>query len=183
MKSKMILLASLAVALVLGMSIAPAGAYFTDTTKASGGLEVNVTPEPDVQEWYAEATKHVTVTNEDDATTAVFARVRVFSGLPVEVTGDGWYGPVSEGDATWYYYGASQTALTEIAPGASSEELTVKITFPRVKSESQPDGSVYGDVHNVIVYYEATAVEYNKDGSTFADWSKVPGVEDNQGGN
>lgn len=178
MRKKAILLASLAVALVLGMSITPAWGYFTDWTEANGGLEINVTPQPTISEWYAERTKHLTVANTKDATTPVFARARVITSLDTDVAGEGWYGPVTDGDAQWYYYGTSENDLTEIAPGASSKELTVKITFPRLKSETQPDGSAYGDQLNVIVYYEATAVEYKEDGTAFADWNKVSGVQE-----
>ena len=174
MRKKAILLASLAVALVLGMSITPAWGYFTDWTEANGGLEINVTPRPTISEWYAESTKHLTVANTKDATTPVFARARVITSLGTDVAGEGWYGPVTDRDGQWYYYGSSDTALTAIAPGESSKELTVKITFPRIQSETQPDGAAYGNQRNVIVYYEATAVEYNEDGTTFADWNKVP---------
>ncbi|MBQ6390269.1 MAG: hypothetical protein IJH88_01440 [Eggerthellaceae bacterium] len=174
MRKKAILLASLAVALVLGMSITPAWGYFTDTHTANGGLQVRVTPSPTIYEWYAEGTKHLVVSNEQNATSPVFARARVITTLDTAVAGEGWYGPVTDGDAQWYYYGTSENDLTEIAPGASSNELTVKITFPRLESATQPDGSAYGDQLNVIVYYEATAVEYRADGTTFADWNKVP---------
>lgn len=177
MRKKAILLASLAVVLVLGMSITPAWGYFTDWTEANGGLEVNVTPEPTISEWYAESVKHLTVANAESATTPVFARARVITSLDTDVAGEGWYGPVADNDGQWYYYGSSDKELTEIAPGASSGELTVKITFPRIKSETQPDGAAYGNQVNVIVYYEATAVEYNEDGTTFADWNKVPDVQ------
>lgn len=185
MRKKAMLLAILAVILVLGASVAPAWGYFTDWTEANGGLEVKLTPEPTVHEWYAKSTKHVTVGNAADATTPVFARARVLSSLPVEVAGEGWAGPVADSSGIeWYYFGASETDLTEIAPGASSGDLEVTITFPRLKSETQPDGTAaYGDQYNVIVYYEATAVEYREDGTPFADWTKAQGGQNSQGGN
>lgn len=183
MRKRAMLLATLAVALALGASVTPAWGYFTDWTEANGGLAV-APPEPTVSEWYAKRIKHVTVSNAAGATTPVFARARVLSSLPVEVEGAGWSGPVTEGDAQWYYYGTSRSELTPIAPGTSSNELTVAITFPRPKSDKQPDGTAaYGDQYNVIVYYEATAVRYNEDGTAFADWTKVQGGQNSQGGN
>lgn len=190
MRKKAIILAAFAVALTMAVGVTPAWGYFTDWTEANGGLVVNVTPEPEPQEWYAEGTKHVVISNKANAKTGVtatapvFARVRILSTLPVDAQGKGWFGPVQEGDAQWYYYGSSADGLTEIAPGNDSSELTVKVTFPKVQSDEQPSGAIYGQDYNVIVYYESTAAKYktDEDGNTAPDpdWTVV---QNDQGGN
>ena len=172
------LLAGLAVALVLGMGIAPAWSYFTDSDTTNGGLPIHVTPTTDIHEWYANQTKHVVISNAADATSPVYVRAGVFSSkmLPVtNVSGDGWSAK-DTGDWTyeigegWYYYGTSATDLTPVNPGEEASELQVKFEFPKVKSEEQPDGSVYGDNYNMIVVYEAVPVQYDTDGNPYADW-------------
>ena len=193
MRKKAIILAAFAVALTMAVGATPAWGYFTDWTEANGGLVVNVTPEPAPQEWYAEGVKHVVITNDADeekgitATAPVFARVRILSTLPVDAQGQGWFGPVQEEDGQWYYYGSSVDNLTEIEPGpdGKSNELTVKVTFPKVQSDEEPNGAIYGQDYNVVVYYESTAAKYKTDegsGATVSDpdWTVV---QNDQGGN
>ena len=172
------LLAGLAVALVLGMGIAPAYSYFTDTHTTNGGMPIKVTPTTTPHEWFANKTKHFTVSNAADATAPVFIRAGVFSSkmLPVtEISGSGWSGR-DKGDWNyeigdgWYYYGSSAKDLTAVAPGAETKELLVKFTFPEVQSNEKPDGSVYGDNYNMIIVYEATPVQYDENGNPYADW-------------
>ena len=50
MKHKTLLLASVAVALVMAMGIAPAWAYFTDSSTATGYVKVGVTPSTDIHD-------------------------------------------------------------------------------------------------------------------------------------
>ena len=171
MKRKALLVASLVVALVLGMGIIPAGAYFTDSDTANGGVEVTVTPTTDIQEWIKEGVKHVVISNSEEATTAVYVRVGVFTSLKVDISGTGWSGPVGPnwvGPAGngWFVYDQI------LEPGDKTDnELLVDITFPEVKSDEKPDGAVEGDNANVIVLYESTPVLYDTNGNPYADWS------------
>lgn len=159
MKRRYIIVAALAFALVLGMTVAPAGAYFTDHSTANGGMTIKVAPQPQIHEWYANKTKQIVITNAEDATMSVYARVRVYTSLENDIKGEGW---TKDGD--WYVYDGA------IAPGGKSSKLEVKLTFPTVKSEEQPDGSVYGDNYNVEVIYEAVPVLYDADGNEYVDW-------------
>jgi len=161
MKRRYFIVAALAVAMVLGLSVVPASAYFTDYSTANGGMRIAVEPEPDMHEWYANKTKEVVITNAEDATMSIYTRVRVYTSLEYEVTGDGW---TKDGD--WYVYDGT------IAPGDQSSKLEVKLTFPTIQSEEQPDGdSVYGDEYNVEVVYEAVPVQYDADGNAYCDWN------------
>lgn len=166
MKRKTIILAVVAAALVLCMGIAPAMAYFTDHHTADGGLEIYVEPTTEVHEWYGDTYKEVAITNSADAKVPVFVRVRAYSSLQVDISGDGWSGPDADG---WYYYGSSMddAGLTSLAPGETTSRLKAAITH-KAQDESELD-----DNYNVIVVYESTPVQYKSDGSQFADWDYI----------
>ena len=157
-------LASVAVALVIAMGIAPAWAYFTDSSTASGTLTLD-SPKfvPDIKEWYGQRVKHVVITNSDEATMPIYVRVRVYvpQALTAKIAGTNWTGPVDE----WYEYSEI------VAPGGATGELTVELTFPPVQSPEAPKGAVVGDNYNVVVVYQATPVLYKSDGTPYADWS------------
>ena len=169
----------LAFALVIGASIAPAGAYFTDSHNADGGLPITVEPPTDIKEWYATSTKHIVITNSSQAKVNVFVRARIDhdSELGVDVSGQGWTSTADDGG--WYYYDEP------VAPGKETKELTAKITFPKLVSETQPPRSMYGDSHSAIVIYETLPATYDEDGNVLEpDWSAAS--ESNQseeGGN
>lgn len=167
MKRSSVIAVALASALAIGASIVPAWGYFTDTTMATGGMPITVGTETEMHEWYARSTKHVVVSNSEESATPVYVRARVYSSLEYTATGENWP-TVTDADG-WYYY------PTIVNPGADTSELTVTITFPVVQSEEQPDGSVYGDNYNVIVYYESTPAIWNSQANAYdpPDWSKV----------
>ena len=164
MKRKSLLLATVAAALVIAMGISPAWAYFTDTSTVQGALTINVKPSTDITEWYGARVKHVVVTNSEDATAPVFVRARAFAPekMTATVAGASWTGPDAQG---WYEYSEI------VEPGNATQELTVTLTFPPVKSETAPTGAVVGDNYNVVVVYESTPVQYRADGTPYADWS------------
>ena len=168
-KRRTMLLASVAVALVLGMGISPAAAYFTDSSTANGGLPISVKPSTDIHEWYKNGVKHVIINNDANADAPVFVRARTYASgvLNVSTAGSGWTDAIDG----WHYYGASKDSLTALNPGEDANELTVSIDFPK---ETNPDGSLagyeFGDNFNVIVVYESTPVLYNAEGNAFADW-------------
>ena len=176
MKHKTLLLASVAVALVMAMGIAPAWADFTDSSTVTGAMKVNVTPSTDIREWYQEGVKHVVVSNADDASTAVFVRARVFASgaLSTTVSGASWSGPDGEG---WYVYGDA------VDPGKETTSLDIAIKFPPVKSATEPTGAVVGDNYNVVVVYEAIPAQYNADGTPIYDWSFILDSGTESGGN
>lgn len=161
MKRKAIIAVALGAVLALGLSVGPAMAYFTDSTMASGGLVVNVKPDTDITEEFDSNGKHITITNSENATCAVFVRARAFASLDVTYSGSGWHqGVAANGeDPEWWYYD------TELAPNSSTSTLDAKITFPA-------DAEV-GDNYNVVVVYESTPAMYNEDGSPYYDWSFI----------
>lgn len=176
MKHKTLLLASVAVALVMAMGIAPAWAYFTDSSTATGAMKVSVTPSTDIHEYYQEGVKHVVVSNADNATTAVFVRAKVFASgvFSTDISGDSWSGPDGEG---WYVYGDA------VEPGGETTPLDVAITFPPVKSATAPNGAVVGDNYNVVVVYEAVPAQYEADGTPIYDWTFILDTGTQSGGN
>jgi hypothetical protein len=195
MKRKALLAASLVVALVLGMSIVPAGAYFTDSSEANGGVDVTITPSTDIREWYKEGVKHVVISNDPEATSAVYVRAGVFTTAKVAISSDNnsWTGPSNESDWVgptgygWFYFNKilqpGDFAGSPDPSNPNGDELTVDITFPTVKSPDKPDGAIEGDNFNVIVMYEATPVLYDADGNPYADWSLKQNVKPAEGGN
>jgi hypothetical protein len=147
------------------MGAAPAWAYFTDSHHADGGLPIKGQPDVELHEWYAQATKHVTVTNNVESGVPVFVRAKVQTSLPFTVDpGSGWSAEPDEDG--WYYYD------TVLRGGEETEELLVEFTFPTVKSEEQPDGeAVYGDNYSAIVLYEYAPAIYNEEGNAVIDWN------------
>ena len=179
MKRSYIIAVALASSLMVGACIVPAWAYFTDTTMATGGLPITVGTETDMHEWYAKSTKHVVISNSEDSATPVYVRARVIASDRLEYTaaGDSW--PAAPDANGWYNY----TELVD--PGKDSKELTVTITFPTVKSEEQPDGSVYGDNYSIVIYYESTPAIWNTNAGAYdpPNWDNVVYSNVDEGGN
>lgn len=170
MKRKTLVLGIMAFALVLGMNVAPAWGYFTDTTTADGGLEVSLTPSTDIYETWGDGTKTVVISNKgQDATIPVFVRAQSFAPKKLEqqVLGEGW---VDGGDGWWYYGTSNPSQLTELAVGEETTPLTVKINLPAVKTDKDEAGEIVGTTYNVVVVYEATPAAYNADGTTAPNW-------------
>lgn len=149
-RAGLIAIGALVVALVLGMCIVPATAYFTATTKASGEMTIAVKSTTHITEEYDKGVKHVFIYNDEDSLEDVVVRAKVFYPRPLTcmISGTNWMGPAAEG---WYLYGKV------VHPGKSAEELMVQISgleemFP---SGSNPQESDYGTNFNVVVVYEA----------------------------
>ena len=161
MKRKSIALFALAFALVLGMAITPAGAYFTDRSTANGGLPITVEPDTNIYEWVKGAQKHIVVTNAEGSA-PVFVRVQVDhpQNLPVKVSGDGW-----EKDGDWYVY---QDA---VVGGGETTELLADIDFKAVTDTENPPAA--GTTFNVTVFYEAVDAKYKENGDPdYGDWKR-----------
>lgn len=172
MNRKATILAAVAFVLVMCMGIAPAWAYFTDTTNASGTIPIGIEPSTDITEEFDELGKHVTIVNDEDATAAVFVRVRVYSPVECQVAGEGWSGP----EDGWYYYGEA------VAPGGKTTVLDAKITFPKAKESGAAEGAEVGDNFNVIVVYESTPAVYDENGNPAPDWNNVLDSGEDEGG-
>ena len=165
MKRKSIALFALAFALVMGMAITPAGAYFTDTSTANGGLPITVQPDTYIYEWVKGAQKHIVVSNGEDAA-PVFVRVQIghAKDLPVDVSGDGWE-KVEGDDSVWYVY------QSQVDGGGETTELVAKINFKAVTDSKNPPAP--GTKYNVTVFYEAVDAKYNADGTPdYGEWKR-----------
>lgn len=175
MRRKWIAPAAIAIALAGAVGIAPAWAYFTDSSTATGAMSVNVKPTTDITETYATGVKHVVVANDEDAEGAVFVRAKVFaaSSLTIEVSGTSWSSADADG---WYAY------VEALEPGSATEELMVRVGFPAVKSDELPTGAVIGDNYNVVVIYESTPVLFHEDGTAYADWTYILDTGTQNGG-
>ena len=156
MKHKFLLPAALAFALILGVSVQSAMAYFTTYASAEGGYSISLPgSETDMGEDFSGWQKRVVVSNTEDSM-PVFVRARAFAGDAYTLTysGEGWT-PGSDG---YYYY-------SDVLPGgAETTELLVNI-------DGIPEDVQSGDNFNVIVVYETTPVLYSEAGDAYADWT------------
>ena len=175
MKNKKVFLTALTVVLLFSVFTGTALAYFTANAEARGAVEVNVGPkthitEPDVVDWV----KHVEVANREDSKQDVFVRARAYSPsqYPVSYSGDGW---TDGGDGWWYYE-------TPLKPGESTSDADGKALLCEI--HDVPEEKVEeGTSFNVTVVYEATPVQYNEDGTAFADWNYQVDDTPTRGGN
>jgi predicted ribosomally synthesized peptide with SipW-like signal peptide len=167
MKKRHVLLAVLAAVMVLSIGVGSAVAYFTASAEAEGAIPIKLKTtttieEPDLFRWI----KHLVITN-DEKSEPVFVRAKGFSGsaYPLTYSGEGW----TEGEDGWYEY-------EEILPaGGSTKELLVGIG-------NIPEDAVEGQSFNVTVVYESTPVQYDSDGTAFADWSLTLDTGSSEGG-
>ena len=170
MRRKILPLAATTVALILGMGMGSAWAYFTDTTSATGALEI--LPETThITEENKAHTKIIRIQNikkeegEDTKEPPVWVRVRVFAAteLGADASGDKWSGSIDG----WFTYGEPLPA------GKETEPLEVTFALKHAKADDYPEGAESGDETNVVVVYECAPVSYNADG-TLADpvWNK-----------
>ena len=163
MRRKILPLAATTVALILGMGMGSAWAYFTDTTSATGALEI--LPETThITEENGAGTKTIRIQNTSEEA-PVWVRARVFAAteLGAEASGDKWSGTID----AWFTYGEPLPA------GEETEPLNVKFALKHPKADDYPEGAESGDETNVIIVYECAPVSYNADG-TLVDpvWNK-----------
>ena len=168
----------------------PAWAYFTASDYASGWIEIK-TPNTGITEKYGEGKKVVTIHNEEDSV-PVWVRARAFSAseLDVDISGEGWTGPVND----WYEYDDI------LFPGDDTKPLIAKIEWPFKPEDVGEDGTYVisstgsdeggedggtseitvgiasGTNYNVVVVYEAQPVKYD------ADNNPIPPVWPYKGG-
>ena len=155
MRRKIWPLAATTVALVLGMGMGSAWAYFTDTTTATGSLQIM--PETTrITEENGGGTKTIRIQNTSEKA-PVWVRARVFAAaeLGADASGEKWSGSIDG----WYTYG-------EVLPaGQETEPLTVKFALKDGKTDENQEGAETGDEMNVVVVYECVPVTYNTDGA------------------
>ena len=158
MKRRHFLLAAIAAVLVFSAGIGGTWAYFSTTMRAVGSVPIDIgtsteIEEPDVINWV----KHVIIRNEENSQ-PVFVRVQAFAGSQYTLTysGEGW---TDGGDGWWYWD-------EPLAADSSTGELLVAIG-------NVPADVQVGDNFNVAVVYESTPVQYEADGTAYADWSYI----------
>ena len=151
MKKKNIMLAALAIAMVLGLAVKPALAYFTTYVSARGGGTIEFGGSTEIKEGEpTDMTKHVVVT-ADDGSGPVWVRARGYApeGFSLAYSGSGWTYDAAGGFA---YY------AEPISNGGQTETLDVRFELP--------EG--YGDQDfNIVVVYEATPYMEGQE----ADWN------------
>ena len=173
MKKKRILLALLALCLALTAITGSAWAYFTTNTSAAGGQTLRLGSSTSVDEDMDGWTKQVTITNDENSAQSVYLRARVFSQYTVKCEGDGWR---EDTDGYWYYSDI-------LAPGASANMFTAAITPNGVPGSPTAPGDEKAEPFDVTVVYETTPVQYQADGTPYANWDlKLQPTTDSQGG-
>lgn len=161
---KYIAIAALAFALVMGMTIAPASAYFTDQHTANGGVPVAAGPTTHIYEWVKGTQKKLVVTNDEDSVTVVIRAKAEHPSFVDASLGEGSSSKWVAGADGWYVY---QDA---VAAKGETEPLVFDFDFGRVETELErapEDGNNY----NIVVLYEAKPATYTAEGDLdFGDW-------------
>lgn len=160
MKRKNCLLAALVLAVILTAGIGKAWAYFTTYAEAAGGYTIELGDRTQIREEFADWTKRVVITAEEDSKEPVYVRAKAFCGNAYTLDYSDASGKWTPGGDGYYYYGDALKA------GESAEELLVHIG-------NIPKEAKVGDSFHVAVIYESTPVRYNADGTPYADWDEV----------
>lgn len=161
MKKRRILLALLALALAVSVSLPAAMAYFTTNARATGSLPLELGGGTNIEEVMAEWQKQITISaNEDSMPMWVRARAYAPDGVGLRYfTGEGW----TAGDDGWYYYTIPLANPVLDGTAGATSILTVAISpFKVEEAGTVPDG------FEVPVLYESAPVLYNEDGERLA---------------
>ena len=182
------LLTAVAVMLVLSAVMGSAWAYFTTYARAKGGYPIVLGHEEHDDEKFSNWEKTLSITVSKDSR-PVYLRARAFcadypllfsdedipkdavssEGLPHE----NW--KQLEKDGEWWYH----TELVD--PGkekGENDSVSAKDFHVRIQGvrKTEEEGAMVGDEFNVIIVYEATEVQYDKDGNELpwdqVDWTK-----------
>ena len=188
------LLTAVAVMLVVSAVMGSAWAYFTTYARAKGGYPIVLGHEEHDDETLQNWEKTLSITVSKDSR-PVYLRARAFCSddyplffsdetIPDDVERDddprlrheNW-----QANGEWWYYtklhSPVDTGKDEDEDGKNdikpAEPLHVKIT--KVPAD-ETKGAMVGDEFNVIIVYEATEVQYDKDGNELpwdqVDWTK-----------
>ena len=156
---KTLVLASLALILVLGLSVGSAMAYFTTYAVAEGGVEIDLGfTNTQIEENVVAGQKQLVLTNTGDFD--CYVRLKALTGdahkdsiVYSEPGGAGLWTPGGDG---YYYYSDI------VAAKGSTAQINVGFAFP---ADEEPAD------FNVIIIQECTPVLYDADGSAYADWT------------
>ena len=158
MKKNKILLTALAVVMALTVMIAPALAYFTDHTAASGSVAISLGTKTTITEKVDGWNKIISVANEGPE--SCYVRGQAFASDDMALAQEGSSDWKKVGD-WWYYEGI-------VEAGGSTSELTISIS-------GYPVDAAEGKTVDVAIVYESAKVVYNEDGTypaaEDADWN------------
>ena len=161
------LMVAIAVMLVMSAAMGAAWAYFTTYARAKGSVTLNLGHQEHIDEKFSSWDKTINLTSAEDSRPA-YIRVRAFCAeyeLEYKNT-DNW---TQDGD--WWYYNKTLDPGKSLAD--SGDELTVHIAdVPDTGTPGLEDDETF----SVIIVYESTDVQYDKDGNEKtalnADWSR-----------
>lgn len=159
MKVNRLILVAAAIALIGGLAVKPAIAYFTDTATVSKTIPISLgdVELPEMDDDVNHMIKTIAISNTGDYDIFVRAKALYPDTCTItKQTSTNW----SDLDGGYYYYSEI------LKPGEKTEDLNLKIDF---------DGT--GDF-NVIIVQEATKVIYDDDGNVTADWANAISNED-----
>lgn len=188
------LLTAVAVMLVLSAVMGSAWAYFTTYARAKGGYPIVLGHEEHDDEKFSNWEKTLSITVSKDSR-PVYLRARAFGSddyplllsdaeIPDAATDneqlphENW--KLGADGEWWYYtklYSPVDSGKDEDGDGKNdiipAEPLHVKI---KDVPADETEGAMEGDEFNVIIVYEATEVQYDKDGNELTwdqvDWTK-----------
>lgn len=191
------LLTAVAVMLVLSAVMGSAWAYFTTYARAKGGYPIVLGHEEHDDEKFSNWEKTLSITVSKDSR-PVYLRARAFCSdeypllfsdavIPDEATDneqlphENWKPFKEEDGSIWYrytkLYSPVDSGKDEDGDGKNdiipAEPLHVKI---KDVPANENEGAIVGDEFNVIIVYEATEVQYDKNGDPLnwkdVDWTK-----------
>ncbi len=146
-------LTAAAVILAGGVSIQGAMAYFTTYASAEGSQTLELGATTEIEEDFKDWTKEIKIQNTGDVD--CYVRVKVFAGSQFTIDYSGYEDAWSKGEDDYWYY-------NDVVPvGGSTSALLATINLP----------SDFEEDFNVAVVQECTPVQYNEDGTPYADWS------------
>ncbi|MDO5476545.1 MAG: hypothetical protein Q4F43_05460 [Eubacteriales bacterium] len=180
------LLTATAVMLVMSAMMGTAWAYFTTYATARGGHIIKLGHEEKITESFANWNKRVDITIEKYSE-PVYVRARGFSKYPLSYsdveqnpgatpTNSNWVRGTGENEG-WMIYTKPLMPGTD-SNGAASIPAKADPLYVRINNvpQTELDGVKEGDTFNVIIVYEATAVEYDENGdpvgATNANWDE-----------
>lgn len=188
------LLTAVAVMLVLSAVMGSAWAYFTTYARAKGGYPIVLGHEEHDDEKFSNWEKTLSITVSKDSR-PVYLRARAFSSddypllfsdeaIPEEAVSNDELPHVYwklGADEEWWYYTKlySPEELDADLDGDGKKDIEpARPLHVRIKNvpADATEGAMEGDEFNVIIVYEATEVQYDKDGNELTwdqvDWTK-----------
>lgn len=190
------LLTAVAVMLVLSAVMGSAWAYFTTYARAKGGYPILLGHEEHDEEKFSDWQKKLSITISEDSR-PVYLRARAFCSdqypllysdeeIPKKTVSNddlphfNWVEKDFDGETWWCYtdlYSPEGTGKDKDKDGKEDIKPAEPL-YVRIKDvpADATEGAMEGDEFNVIIVYEATEVQYDKDGNELpwdqVDWTK-----------